>query len=100
MSTNALKFLRENFGNLTFGEMLYSLRSTDEVTQVQLAEELKVSKGLICDIEKGRRLPTIEQAKEMAEFLGYPIEGFISILIQDQLRKANLSMKVSIEKAS
>ena len=100
MSTKALKFLQDQFGDLSFADMLNSLRTTDEVTQVDLAEAVGISKGLVCDIEKGRRLPTIEQAKVMAEYLGYLVEGFVSILIQDQLRKANLYMKVSVEKAS
>lgn len=100
MSTNAFKYLEKELGPLTFANMLRSIRSTDEITQVELANAIETSKGIICDIEKGRRLPTIEQAKEMAVYLGYPIEGFISILLQDQLRKANLSMKVSLKKAS
>ena len=100
MSTNALKYLNKKVGPLTFADMLVSIRSTDEVTQVELAQEVGISKGIVCDIEKGRRLPTIEQAKDMAEYLGYPVEGFVSILIQDQLRKANLPMKVRLEKAS
>ncbi len=101
MSTKAIKQLEKLAkGPLTFAKMLHGIRLSDEVTQVELAEAVGVSKGLVCDIEKGRRLPTIEQAKLIAEFLEYPVQGFISILIQDQLRKANLSMKVTLEKAS
>lgn len=100
MTTNALKYLLKEFGELSFSEMIHSLRTADEVTQAELAREIGISKGILCDIEKGRRLPTFEQAKNMAEYLGYPIEGFLSILIQDQLKQADLSMKVSLEKAS
>ena len=39
----------------SFGKMLHSLRTADEISQADLARKAKVSKGLICDIEKGRR---------------------------------------------
>ena len=100
MSTKAFKYLEKELGPLTFSKMLHAIRSTDEITQVELADAIGVSKGIICDIEKERRLPTIEQAKAMATYLGYPIEGFISLLLQDQLRKADLELKVILEKAS
>lgn len=99
-STNARKYLKKEFGGLNFANMLNCLRVTDKITQAEIADEIGVSKGIICDIEKGRRLPTIEQAKDMAKYLGYPVEGFVSILIQDQQRKANLPMKVSLERTS
>ena len=101
MSTKAIKQLEKmTKGPLTFAKMLHGIRLSDEVTQVELAEAVGISKGLVCDIEKGRRLPTIEQAIMISEYLGYPVQGFVSILIQDQLRKANLSMKVTLEKAA
>ena len=101
MSTNASKFLKKLAGEqLNFSNMIYSLRMSDEVSQVELADMIGISKGILCDIEKGRRLPTIEQAKNMAEALGYPVQGFIAILFQDQLKKANLNLTVSLDKAS
>ena len=98
MSTNILKDLIKEFGDLSFADMIYSIRVTDEVLQADLARSIGISKGIMCDIEKGRRLPTVEQAKSMAEFLSYPVEGFLSILLQDQLRKANVPMKVTLKK--
>ncbi len=101
MSTKTIKYLEKLTGGpLTFAKMLQGIRKSDEVSQVELAHAIGISKGLVCDIEKGRRLPTFEQAREMAKFLGYSVEGFISILIQDQLRNAKISMKVTLEKAS
>jgi transcriptional regulator with XRE-family HTH domain len=101
MSTNSLKFLEKLTGGpLTFSKMLKAIRLSDEVSQVELANNIGVSRGLICDIEKGRRFPTFEQANNIANYLGYSPQGFIAILIQDQLREVNLPMKVTLEKAS
>ena len=87
-------------GPPTFGKMLSALRTADEITQTDLAKKAKVSKGLICDIEKGRRDATIELAKVFAKILGYPPESFISILLEEQMRRANLHFKVTLEKAA
>lgn len=101
MSTNTMKFLKKITGEeLSFANMIHSLRMSDEISQVELANMIGISKGIMCDIEKGRRLPTIDQAKNMAEALGYPIQGFIAILFQDQLKKANLKLTVSLDDAS
>jgi len=101
MSTNTMKFLKKITGEeLNFANMIHSLRLADEVSQVELADMIGISKGIMCDIEKGRRLPTIDQAKNMAQALGYPVQGFIGILFQDQLKKANLNLTVTLDDAS
>ncbi|MBT3981414.1 MAG: helix-turn-helix transcriptional regulator [Bacteriovoracaceae bacterium] len=81
--------------------MLLTIRETDDITQADLAKKCRVSRGLICDIEKGRRLPTLEQVKIFAEKLGYPIQGFLAQVLEDQLKSANLkNYKVKVEAAS
>jgi transcriptional regulator with XRE-family HTH domain len=96
-----MKFLKKiTKEELNFANMISSLRIADEVSQVELADMIGISKGIMCDIEKGRRLPTIEQAKNMAEALGYPVQGFIAILFQDQLKKVNLNLTVTLDDAS
>lgn len=87
-------------GPPTFGKMLHSLRTADEVSQTELANKVKVSKGLICDIEKGRRDATIELAIKLAKILGYPPESFVSILLEEQIHRANLNFKVTLEKVA
>ena len=88
MSTSTMKCLKKITGEeLNFANMIHSLRLADEVSQVELADMIGISKGIMCDIEKGRRIPTIDQAKNMAEALGHRVQGFIAILFQDQLKK-------------
>lgn len=100
MSTKTKDFLQKlNKGPLSFGELLLSLRTADEVSQSYLAKKLDVSRGLICDIEKGRRVASIELAAKIAKVLGYPKEMLIKQVFDDQLRKANIKLKVSIDAA-
>lgn len=87
-------------GPPSFGRMLCSLRTSDEISQTELAKKAKISKGLVCDIEKGRREATIELATKFARIMGYPPESFISILLEEQIRKANLNFKVTLEDAA
>ncbi|MEA9357253.1 helix-turn-helix transcriptional regulator [Bacteriovorax sp. PP10] len=87
-------------GPLTFGQMIHSLRTTDEISQTDLAKRAKVSKGLICDIEKGRRDASIELAVKLAKIMGYLPESFVSILLEEQIRRAKLNFKVILEKAA
>jgi DNA-binding XRE family transcriptional regulator len=98
--TNAVTFLESLLGPLTFGQLLHSLRVTDEISQTDLAKKAKVSKGLICDIEKGRRDASIELAVKLAKIMGYLPESFVSILLEEQIRRAKLNFKVILEKAA
>ena len=42
-------------GPLTLGQLIWSLRMSDEVTQVEFAKKLNISRQHLCDIERGRK---------------------------------------------
>ena len=83
--------------SFTFGQLLLSLRKADEITQAELARRLNVSKGLVCDIEKGRRLASIHLAAQIAKVMGYPEVVMIKQLFEDQLQVAKIKCKVKLE---
>ena len=98
MNIKTQKVLQKlNKGRFTFGQLLSSLRKTDEITQSELARRLNVSKGLICDIEKGRRLASIHLASQIAKVMGYPQIVMIKYLFEDQLRAAQIKCKIKLE---
>jgi transcriptional regulator with XRE-family HTH domain len=86
-------------GPLTFRGLLHSSRVTEELTQVELAEIVGTSKAKICDFEKGRRTPTLEMAAKLAEALGHSKALFVAKLIEDQIKEANLKLKIKVEAA-
>jgi transcriptional regulator with XRE-family HTH domain len=99
--SNAMKFLDQlRGGPLTFGGLIESLRTTDEISQVVLAKKLGISKAHLCDIEKGRRPVSAERAAKFAEVLGYPKDYFVSVAIQEQLDRAKLGLKITVEEAA
>jgi transcriptional regulator with XRE-family HTH domain len=86
-------------GPLSFSDLLHSTRLAEEVTQVELAEMVGTSKSKICDFEKGRRAPSLEMAAEIANALGASKAVFVAKLIEDQIKDANLKLKIKIEAA-
>ena len=98
--SDAIKFLEGlRGGPLTFGRMIESFRKCDELTQEQLAHKMGISKAHLCDIEKGRRMVSPERAAKFAKVMGYLMEQFVAVAIEDQLRKAGLPMKVLLKAA-
>lgn len=96
----ARKYLQKLRGRpLTFGKMIESLRKSDEISQVELAQKMDFSKAQLCDIEKGRRSVNPETAARFAKVLGYSVNQFVSVAIEDQLRKAGLKLKVELKAA-
>ncbi|MNK11956.1 helix-turn-helix protein [compost metagenome] len=94
----ALKALEKiRGGPLTFGRMIESLRKADELSQVDLAKKMKMSKAHLCDIEKGRRTPTLEKAVEFANAMGYSPAQFAAKALEDQVRGAGLKFKVILK---
>ncbi len=53
---------------------LRQLRRSREMTQEELARRAGLSKGAVCDIELGRRKPSLESAKMLAAVFGESIE--------------------------
>ncbi len=92
-----LEDMEKDFGPMTFGKALWALRKSDEVSQVDLARELGISRQNLCDLEKGRKIPSPERAFNIGEALGYGGAYFVRLALQDQLRESGLDLKVTVE---
>ena len=98
--SSAIKFLeRLRGGPLTFGRMIESIRLCDEISQVDLARKMKISRAHLCDIEKGRRAVSAGRAAQFARVLGYSVNQFVATALEDQLRKAGLKVRVRLDAA-
>jgi transcriptional regulator with XRE-family HTH domain len=104
MSTKKAKYgvkdLERDLGGMTFGQMLESYRLGEEMSQKDLSECLGISPSSVCDLEKGRKIPTIARAKEIAGILGLSEKLWIQVAIQDQLFKVDLDYEVKLGEAS
>lgn len=95
-SSRAKSVLRRLLGHVSFGEMLYSYRLTTNFTQVEMAEILGISKQDLCNIEKSRKLVSVQRAKSFALALNVPPRTFAKYALQDQLRAAGIDGEVEI----
>jgi transcriptional regulator with XRE-family HTH domain len=97
---DALEATKDIWSKMTFGGLVRSLRMSDEISQVELAKTLKVSKQFLNDVEHNRKDVRISFAKKVAKAIGYSIEPLIELLIRDQLRRQKFYYNVEIKKAS
>ena len=83
--SEAIKFLEKLIGGTpTFGDLLEAIRLGDEISLVNFAKKLQISKAHLCDIEKGRRSVSPARAAKFAKILGYSPERFVKVSIQDE----------------
>lgn len=53
---------------MSFGQTLYNLRTSRDITQAELANYLKISKSLISMYERNQRKPSFEILEGIADF--------------------------------
>ncbi|WP_119344537.1 helix-turn-helix transcriptional regulator [Facilibium subflavum] len=103
MSKNvrAIDFLDAHINQpLTFGALIKNIRLTEyeNMTQHTFASEvLGISKTRLSDIENDRKGVTIGKAIELAKILGQNKRFFVTIVMQDMLRKNNLDYSINID---
>jgi transcriptional regulator with XRE-family HTH domain len=99
-AVDALEVTKNIWNKMTFGGLVRALRISDEISQVELAKKLGVSKQFLSDVEHNRKDVGISFAKKVASVLGYSIEPLLELLIKQQLKRQRLNYIVEIKKAS
>ena len=88
--------LIKEHGPITFGRLLESHRKCEELTQEELGKKIGISRANICDLEKGRVIPSVKRAADIADALGLVKSVWIELALQDHLREQGFNFKVSI----
>lgn len=97
MTQKTLKSIEKITGTkLTLGKLIWAIRSGDEVSQVDFAEKLSITKQHLCDIEHGRKSVSPKLAARYATILGYSKEQFIRLALQDLVDRDGLNVQVEI----
>lgn len=100
-SKKALDYLASLIGKRpTLGDYLLAIRQGEELTQVEFAKLLCVSRQNLCDIEHGRRFVSPKMAAEFANKLGYSSKQFVRLCLQDLLNREGLYLSVDIQDAA
>ncbi len=98
--SETIKFLEKITGGpVTLGKLIEAIRLGDELSQVELAKKLKISRSHLNDIEKGNKSVSPERAARFADLLGYSQERFVELSLQSLVDCAGLKLKVIVDVA-
>jgi len=97
--SDAMQYLESLVGELTFGGLIEAMRQAEEMSQVDFAKKLGISKQHLCDIEKGRKFVSPERAAKFAKILSHSEQSFVALALQDIVDQGGLKLKVSVEAA-
>lgn len=97
---SAMPFLEKLVGDVSFGDYIHALRLGRELTQVEMATLLEISKQELCDIEKNRKIVSIERAILFAKKLKHSEKYFIRCVIDDHLKRAGVKLKFTLSDAA
>lgn len=97
ITENTLKKLRKITGlKLTLGKLIWSIRQADNISQVNFAKKLKITKQHLCDIEHERKSISPKLAANYAKILGYSKEQFIRLALQDLVDRDGLNVEIEV----
>ena len=100
-SKEALDYLESLIGKKpTLGDYLSAIRQGEELSQVNFAKLLGISRQNLCDIEHNRRFISPKMAAEFADKLGYSKKQFVRLCLQDLLNREGLALAVEVENAA
>ena len=91
-----MKDFEKEFGPLTFGDAIESYRLCEEISQKSFAKMLGISSQSLCDIEKGRKIPSPSRAAKIARLIEQPEKFWVKLALQDMLRRDNLNYEISV----
>ncbi len=83
----------------TLAGSLVAIRLGEEMSLVEFAKQLGISRSHLCDIEQGRKTVSPARAAKFAKKLGYSEKQFITLALQDIVRKDGLKFVVRLEAA-
>ena len=98
MTNDTLKLLEQISGTeLTLSKLINSIRLGEELSQVEFAAKLGISRQQLCDIEHDRKTISPKQAAQYAAILGYSVQQFIRLALQSIVDRDNLDVEVDIK---
>ena len=81
---------------VSFGELIKEYREGERMSQEELATLIGTTKAGVCDLEKGRKIPTAKRAYAIAVALRIHRPLCVQLALQDQLREQKINYKVSV----
>lgn len=101
INSDALRFLKElTHEQLSISNLIKTLRECEELSQVEFAKKLSITRQRLCDIEHGRNRISPKAAAEFAKKLGYSESQFVRLALQDILERDKLLYRIELQDAA
>ena len=68
----------------------------DELIQAVFAKRLGISAANFCDLEKGRKVPSLNRVVKIARKLGISDTLLVQVALQDMLKREKLKFSISV----
>lgn len=81
---------------VTMANTLWAIRESEEISQVEMAKLLGISRQYLCDLEHNRRSLSPRMAADFAVKLGYSPAHFVQMALQDELDRYGFSFIVHL----
>lgn len=62
---------------MSIGENIKRIREENGLKQIELAEKLNISQSMVCQIERGTKVPSLPLGNEIAEVLNCSIDELV-----------------------
>ena len=96
-----LKSLEKITGSpLTLGRCIWAIRQCEELSQVEFAKKLNISRQHLCDLEHDRKMVRPKLAASYANLLEESEEQFIRLALQGLLEREGLKYEVEVHKST
>jgi transcriptional regulator with XRE-family HTH domain len=96
----SLRFLEKLTGGpMSLGGFIEAVRLGEEMSQPAFAAKLGISRSHLNDIEKGRKMVSLDRAVRFAKQLGYSPERFVKLALQDLVCRSKLKLEVEVRAA-
>jgi len=82
--------------DLSLGEAIDTIRIDLDISKVEMANKLNISKAHYGNIVSGLDSVSIKRAAEWARTLGHPEILFVQYALQDMIKRNNFNYKVSV----
>lgn len=96
MTEKTLREFEKLIGKLTLGKLILAIRQADDLSQVDFAHKLHITKQHLCDIEHERKSISPKLAAQYAKILGYSKEQFIRLSLQDLTDRDGLNVQIEV----
>lgn len=94
----AVEFMRKTMGHLTVGRLIRAYRTSNDLSQDQLARKLKVTKGFLSNVETGKKKISLNKSLEIARKLKDHEDLYAQIWFEEEAREAELDVEITVRK--